>query len=83
MERIHANLSVSISELKKNPTATLKQANGKAVAILNHNVPMAYLIPANVYAAMLEILEDHELSEIVKARRKEKDQAISVTLDDL
>ena len=83
MEQIHANLSVSISELKKNPTATLKQANGKAVAILNHNVPMAYLIPAKAYAAMLDILEDYELAEIVKERRKEKTQAISVLLDDL
>lgn len=83
MERIHANLSVSISELKKNPTATLKQACGKPVAILNHNTPMAYLIPADVYAAMMDILEDCELVEIVKERRKEKDKAISVSLDDL
>lgn len=83
MDRIHANLSVSISELKKNPTATLRQAHGMPVAILNHNTPMAYLIPAKVYAAMLEILEDYELDEIVKARRKEKDKAISVSLDDL
>ncbi len=83
MEQIHANLSVSISELKKNPTATLKQARGKPVAILNHNIPMAYLIPADVYAAMLDILEDYELAEIVKERRKEKSKAISVTLDDL
>ena len=83
MERIHANLSVSISELKKNPTATLKQAHGKPVAILNHNTPMAYLIPAEVYAAMLEILEDYDLSEIVKERRKEKNKAISVSINDL
>ncbi|MBS0287519.1 MAG: type II toxin-antitoxin system Phd/YefM family antitoxin [Proteobacteria bacterium] len=83
MEQIHANLSVSISELKKNPTATIKQAKGKPVAILIHNTPMAYLVPADVYSAMLDILEDYELTEIVKERRKEKDQAISVTLDDL
>ena len=69
--------------LKKNPTATLKQANGKAVAILNHNTPMAYLVPADVYTAMLDILEDYELAEIVKKRRKEKDKAISVSLEDL
>jgi antitoxin StbD len=44
---------------------------------------MAYLIPAKVYAAILDILEDYELAEIVKERRKEKDKAISVSLDDL
>ncbi len=83
MEQIHASLSVSISELKKNPTATLKQARGKPVAVLNHNTPMAYLIPAKVYAAMLDILEDYELGDIVKERLKEKHKAISVSLDDL
>lgn len=83
MEQIHANLTVSISELKKNPTATLEQANGQPVAILNHNVPMAYLIPAKAYAEMLEILEDYELSGIVKERLKEKNKAISVKLDEL
>ena len=83
MEHLHANLSVSISELKRNPTATLKQAKGKPVAILNHNVPMAYLIPADVYAIMLELLEDQQLSEIVKERQKEKSKAISVSFDDL
>lgn len=83
MEHIHANLSVSISELKKNPSATLEQAGGQPVAILNHNVPMAYLIPADVYAAIIDVLEDYELSEIVKKRQKEKDKAISVSLDDL
>jgi len=83
MEHIHARLSVSISELKKNPSATFKQAGGEPVAILNHNIPMAYIIPANVYSAMLEAIEDHELSELVKERQKERDQAISVSLDDL
>ena len=83
MEQIHANLSVSISELKKNPTATIKQAKGKPVAILVHNTPMAYLIPADVYAAMLHILQDYDLYEIVEERRKEKDKAVSVTLDEL
>ncbi|MFI4938299.1 MAG: type II toxin-antitoxin system Phd/YefM family antitoxin [Candidatus Berkiellales bacterium] len=83
MEYIHANLSVSISELKKSPTAALKHAKGSPVAILNHNVPMAYLVPADVYAAILDLIEDHELSKIVEERRKEKDQAISVSIDDL
>lgn len=44
---------------------------------------MAYLVPADVYTAMLDILEDYELAEIVKKRRKEKDKAISVSLEDL
>jgi len=32
---------------------------------------------------MMETLEDYQLYDLVKERRKEKDQAIKVSLDDL
>jgi antitoxin StbD len=46
MKALLANCSVSISELKKNPSAIIDQAEGEPIAILNHNRPTAYLIPA-------------------------------------
>jgi prevent-host-death family protein len=54
MESISANCSVSISELKKNPSAIIEQSGGEPIAILNHNRPTAYLIPAETYEALLE-----------------------------
>ena len=83
MERVHANLSVSISEFKKNPSALLVEANGEAVALLNHNKPTAYLIPAKTYERMLELIENAELLEIANLRLKEKNQAIRINLEDL
>ena len=83
MDTIISPFSASITELKKNPTALLQQADGEAIAILNHNRPTAYLIPANAYEAMQERLEDYELGQLVKERQKEKSEAIRVTLDDL
>ncbi len=83
MQQILASFSASISELKKNPTALLNKADGEAIAILNHNLPTAYLVPAGVYELLLSKLEDYELGEIVKARQAEKPLAIEVTLDDL
>jgi antitoxin StbD len=83
MENIHANLSVSVTELKKNPTALLNAANEEPVAILNHNKPVAYLIPADVYGKMLDLIEDLELRELINERLKEQDKAIPVNLDDL
>ena len=83
MEHVHANLSVSISEFKKNPSALLVEANGEAVVLLNHNKPTAYLIPAKTYESMLELIENAELLEIANLRLKEKDQAIRVKLEDL
>jgi antitoxin StbD len=56
MEQVLANRSVSITELKRSPSAVLEQAGSEPVAVLNHNRPAAYLLPPHVYEAMLERL---------------------------
>ena len=83
MKQILADYSASISELKKNPTALLNTADGAPVAILNHNKPSAYLVPAETYEAMLERLEDAELASIVRERLAEQETPVKVSLDDL
>lgn len=83
MNQILADYSVSISELKKNPSALLAQASGFPIAVLNHNKPTAYLVPADTYEALMERIEDYELAQLVEERRKNKDKAITVSLDDL
>lgn len=83
MEHVLAHYSASITELKRNPTALLEKTAGEVVAILNHNKPSAYLVPADVYESLLERLEDFELGQIVKARQGEKKKAIKVSIDDL
>jgi antitoxin StbD len=83
MELILSKYSASISELKKNPTALLAEAGGEPVAILNHNIPTAYLVPADVYETMLERLEDYELGLIVRERQTEKEAAIEVNINEL
>ena len=81
METILANNSVSITELKRNPSAVIDAADGESVAVLVHNKPSAYLVPAATYQRMLERLEDLELADLVRARAKER--RIKVKLDDL
>jgi antitoxin StbD len=83
MQQILASFSANISELKKNPSALLNKAEGEAIAILNHNSPTAYLVPAATYEQLLEKLEDYELGKIVKERQAEKPLAIEVALDGL
>ena len=56
MEQVLASRSVSITELKRSPSAVLAQAGSETVAVLNHNRPAAYLLPPHVYQAMLERL---------------------------
>ncbi len=81
MQSVLADKAVSVSELKRNPSAVLSGAQGGAVAVLNHNRVMGYMVPADVFEAMMERLDDLELAEIVRARSQET--PISVSLDDL
>lgn len=83
MKQVLSSCSASISELKKNPTALINEAEGSPIAILNHNVPAAYLIPAETYEWLMDKLEDAELAQIVRERAHEKKQAVEVNIDDL
>lgn len=81
MEQILSDASVSVTELKRNPTAVIEGADGEPVAVLVHNKPSAYIVPAETYRRMVERLEDLELAELVRARAKER--RVKVALDDL
>ncbi|PRD45706.1 hypothetical protein C5748_00650 [Phyllobacterium phragmitis] len=78
MQRVEASLAVSVSDLKKSPRAVLDEAQGEAVAVLNHNRIMAYMVPAEVYEAMLERLDDLYLAELVKGRAGEKGEPVDI-----
>lgn len=81
MEIILSDASVSVTELKRNPSAVIEAAEDAPVAVLVHNKPSAYLVPAATYQRMVERLEDLELAEIVRARANER--RVKVMLDEL
>ena len=83
MRQVLADCSASISELKKNPTALLNEADGSAIAILNHNKPAAYLVPAETYEWLMDVVDDYELGKVLEERRGDLSKAIEVNLDDL
>lgn len=66
-----ADAGVSISDLKKNPSAVIEAAGGFPVAVLNRNTPAAYLVPARAWEALMDRLEDIELAELVRSRAHE------------
>lgn len=78
---IFAQMTASVTELKKNPMGTVAAGEGHTVAILNRNEPAFYCVPADEYEAMLDRLEDLELSLIIEERRGEP--GIPVSLDEL
>ncbi len=81
LDQLLAGASISISELKKNPSAVIEAAEGFPVAILNRNTPSAYLIPARAWEELIDRLEDIELGEIVRARAAET--PVEVDIGDL
>ncbi|MFJ5485576.1 type II toxin-antitoxin system Phd/YefM family antitoxin [Pectobacterium actinidiae] len=76
---ILSDTSASISELKKNPMATVNAGDGLPVAILNRNQPAFYCIPAALYEKMLDALDDQELVKLIGERKNQP--LVDVDLD--
>ena len=76
-----AEMTASVSELKRNPMATLAASEGGAIAIIDRNEPVFYCVPARAYEAMIDRLEDIELNALAHARRDEP--IVKVGLDEL
>jgi len=81
INNILADSSASISDLKKNPMATVAAADGFPIAILNHNRPAFYCIPAATWELIFDQLEDIELASIANSRMG--GESVKVSLDDL
>ena len=81
MEVIYTDITISMSEFKKNPAAVLRDAKSKPVAVLNHNKVAFYMVEPALFEAMLEELSDQELHRTVLARMGERSHAIEVDID--
>lgn len=59
---IHTPFTASISDLKKNPTEVALSGDGEAVAILNHNTPVFYCVPPELYQRMIDAINQQDQS---------------------
>jgi len=83
MQPILANYTASITELQNSPSKLIKESDGEAIAILNNNKVNAYLLPANLYEKLLEIVDDYNLSKEVEKRLNDNEKPIKVSIDEL
>ena len=81
VHKILSETSTSISEFKKNPMAVIEEGEGFPIAVLNHNQPAFYCIPAKAYEALIDKLEDIELAQLVLER--EGGMEVEVDIDEL
>jgi antitoxin StbD len=68
MDTILASITVSVTELKRNYANILKAADDSPIAVLNHNRPEAYLLPAAHYERLMAHLEDLEDARLLRER---------------
>lgn len=80
--RILADVTASVSELKRNPIKTVAAGEGYPVVILNRNEPAFYCVPARAYEDLLERLEDLELNTLADVRLADGQALVKVTLDE-
>jgi antitoxin StbD len=83
MESVHASLSVSMSEFKKNPAAVLRESHNRPVAVLNHNRPAFYMVEPPLFEAMMAALADNDRYRQAAARLADPSCAVEVPLDPL
>lgn len=74
MQTLFAETSIGITELKKNPSAVIREAGDSTVVVLHHNKPSAYLIPVKTYEVMMGILDDLKLAPLIQARLDDADE---------
>jgi antitoxin StbD len=68
METIFADMTVSMSEFKKNPASVLRQAHNRPVAVLNHNKAAFYMVEPRLFQALLGELAEQELRHTATPR---------------
>ena len=78
---ILADRAASISQLKANPMKVVASGQGMPIVVLIRNAPAFYCVPAAAYEAMMELIDDAQLLQLVEQRQHEA--SVAVTLDEL
>lgn len=75
--------SASLCEFQRDPMATVAAGGGLPVAILHHNEPIFYCVPAAAWEALLERVDDLESNALADVRLAAGEHPVKVSLDDL
>jgi len=74
-------VTATLVELQRDPMGTLRKGHGQPVAVLIQKAPAFYVVPPEVYEALMEQLDDAELVRVVKSRLADPSEPVS--LDEL
>ena len=74
---------ISIAELMDDPEAFLDVLDIGTIAIVDRNMPVAYLLSTEAFEAMMEMLDDYALGALVRKRLGEDGEVMGVDIDGL
>jgi antitoxin StbD len=68
MQTLYTDLTVSMSDFKKNPAKVLREAGTQPVAVLNRNKAAFYMVDPALFEALLDEVADAQLLPLLKKR---------------
>jgi len=68
MQSLLTDLTISMSDFKKNPAKVLRDAKTQPVAVLSHNKAAFYMVDPQLFEALIDEVEDAQLLPMLKAR---------------
>lgn len=80
-QRVEADVAVSVTDLKRNPAKIVEMAQSQAVAILNHNRVVGYVISPAVWEYVQELHDDAKIVDMLEGLKPE--DGTPVNLDEL
>jgi antitoxin StbD len=83
LKQLRASYSVAISELRKAPMKVIEEAGNEAVAVLNHNEPVAYVLSPKMMGDLMELAADQLAQQRALDRLPTLKKAKAVSLSDL
>lgn len=83
MQTLRTDLTISMSDFKKNPAKVLRDAGRQPVAVLNHNRAAFYMVDPELFEALLDEVADAQLLPLLKQRIENaaRGQRIEVEID--
>jgi len=83
MQTLLADVTVSMSDFKKNPAAAIRHAGNRPLAVLYRNEAAFYILEPALMEAILEELADHGLYQTVQSRMTDRLPTVEVDSEDL
>lgn len=83
MQTLLTELTISMSDFKKNPAKVLREAGTQPVAVLSHNKAAFYMVEPQLFEALMEEMADAQIIPLLKARLAQRAKAVEVDIDSI